>query len=1016
MSVSSLIFTLVDITALNSEIRLWGRTKEGQSVFARTRSFLPYFYVECDELNVVELEEKIGRAYKKKDKDEEDCFSSFIARVEVMHKIPIMGWQNGKTRKMWKITLNSPKYVSSCRQVLEHTGLNTYEGSILYVLRYLVDKGIGGNEWVQLDGARSIFEHSIDCDIKVEFDEIKRLTNEFSMGPIRWMAFDIEACRGGDGKGFVDAQEDIVSQIGCSIFDASSYALLDKRCFSMGGSIAKCPDGVEVEPFTDEAQMLLAWARYVKKENIDTIVTYNGDAFDWPYLFDRARVLGILEEFCVILSRDAERKAYIRKATFTSRAKGTRSDFEVVIEGRFTVDLYKVIQDAMKLRSFTLGNVAKDVLGDSKVEMDYQLIPVYQAGTPEQRAHLCYYCWYDADLCRKIMQARRIILNNAETARFAGVPFKFVVTKGQQVLSTSLILRFGGTRNVVIPSFTENQNDEKTKGATVQEALVGFYECWIVVLDFRSLYPSIIQDRNICYSTKVSRRWAEKHLGGPNDYWVPPIENCSYAFVAAHIWKGILPEIEETLFGKRQDAKADLKAATDPIVKEVLDCRQNTIKLRMNALYGYLKANTLCDKDLMEAVTGEGRNMIAISKELAEREFPGTTVIYGDTDSIFIRFDNGNVPSKEEAFRLGYDCAKRCTKIFTDGRVIPVHLLQMEKALKPCLLCSKKKYVGLMYLDDGKPPKVKSTGLETVRRDNALIASETMQSAVDFIVWEGKKSEAIELVQKTALDLYLGRVAFHRLIISKNLSKSWKHYEEKKSSQPHVTLAKKIKARMHITGEEEYHTGDRVKYVFVAGPKGGKKSDNAEDPLYALQNRLSIDYTYYVENQMMKPLLRIFTPILAPGETMKKLNSKGKWVTKSDNELRQLTAYRVLFTGDHMNKRIQRVNELTSTVGIVGFTRRLPTCMECNVRVPHGISLCSYCEPKRTAIYLRLLEELNEQDLDRWRAWTRCQSCVGDKHALKISCRNKDCDNFYQREKVCIDIEDLAGRIERLEF
>jgi len=810
---------------------------------------------------------------------------------------------------------------------------------------------------------------------------------------------------------------------------------------------------------------------------------------------------------------------------------------------------------------------------------------------------------------------------------------KFLITRGQQILTLSLLLRYGQRRGYVVPSSTESQNDEDTKGATVLEPLRGFYKCYILVLDFQSLYPSIIRDRNICYSTKTPLKWAKNHLR-PNDYFVPPIKGCNYCYVKEHIRVGLLAEIEETLFNKRLEAKADLKRETDPDKKDVLNGRQLAIKVRMNSIYGFLKANMVCDKDLMETVTSVGRNMIDQSKNLVESTYPGSQVVYGDsvtgdtpcllmnrqtrqmtircidtlcdnwymegdkemgyvdtylvwtetgwtpirriirhktekqiyrvttgsgivdctgdhglvrntgervnvaelnvgdkllhafpradafgrfskpmhptdsacvlnlprahrmeawlpqaigkrqaaityailrslgyhvsitaipnsnvykftlkefghlgkivsiepiggyegqyvydletknhhfqagvgqmivhnTDSIFVKF--GDHITLEEAFRLGHEAAGLCTNLFTKERLDigkkGVHVLQMEKAFKPLLLCGKKKYAGYKYMSVDAEPFVDSSGLENVRRDNALIASETQARCLDMILREGDYDGArsIAFVHDAIRELLMGRTEMSKLIISKNLSKSFKHYEDSGSMLPHVELAKKIKAR----GDEEYHTGDRVKYVVVSGVKGAKSSECAEDPAYVLWNRISIDYNYYVYNQMMKPLLRIFTPILAPNEKMTKINKDGKTVYINDAEITKLTAYKALFVGDHMMHKVHRVGG-----AIMKFAQKLPSCTGCGCRVtPDALyGLCKSCQSNAPVIYMKLMAEKNHLELATWKAWTRCQVCVGDKHVHNISCSNKDCDNFYQREKVVYDIEDLGEKLNK---
>lgn len=1172
-----LLFTVTEVT---NEYVFGRQHKTGRSVCARPCGFSPYFYSKET--------------------------SKVASRMEVVQKTPLMGYHPNGPEQMYQLFFDDLKSMNLARNQLEHKGIPTYEASIKYVFRYMADMDFGGNDWVEIKKPSIPTDERVSsCDIEVVYDarDIDRLPQMDELGEQLWLSFDIEACK--DGRGFVDPTKpgDRVTQIGMTLFD-SHYRILDKRCLSLGPSVAKLPEGVEVEIFgEDERAILLRFRDYIVQKDVDVFTGYNINGFDWWYLFERAKTLGIFKEFTQF-SKIPGRGCKLRPKMSSSAAKGARGGYELLCEGRYCMDMFDVIRDSLKLRSYSLGAVCKEVLNDSKVEMDYKLIPAYQAGTDEQRAHLCYYCWYDADLCRRLMEARMVIVNSIETGRVCGIPLKYL-SGGQQNLTMSLLLRYGNRRGFVIPSSTESQNDEDTQGATVLEPFRGFYKCWIIVLDFQSLYPSIIRDRNLCYSTKVPLKWAQAHLT-PRDYYVPPyVKNCNYAFVGPHIHRGILPQIETTLFNKRLEAKADLKREQDPQRKSVLDGRQLAIKVRMNSIYGFVKANKVCDKDLMETICAEGRSMIEQSKALIESTFPGSQVVYGDsvtgdtpclvdsmqlvqicdlsdgkwviradgkeyskpihesvwtecgwtrihcvirhrtdkpifrvktpmgivdctadhglvlkngkkrvsirelnvgdellhsfptkgtlgqpfvsisqrgklkaaqthltlsqlgfkvfvevngedeyvfttegsdspheileirkvtelyrgqyvydletenhhfhagvgqlivhnTDSVFVRFGDESM-STEEAFDLGERAARLCTELFSKDKPEPIHVLQREKGFRPFLLVGKKKYVGFKQMGPKEKPFVDSSGLETVRRDNAPIASTTMETCLRMIIEEGDYTaeRAIAHVHDQIRNLLTGRVEIHNLIISKNLSKSWEHYAESGVKMPHVELAKKIKARIHETGEEEYHTGDRVKYVIVQGLKGDKSSACAEDPLYVLENRLAIDYTYYIENQMMKPLMRIFTPILAPNEKMTKTSKKGIKSYINDKELSKLTAYKVLFTGPHMMRKVQ-----TGGGAITAFTVKIPTCIQCGCR--SSTKLCQACQPSEQLVQLRLIEEERRLQTQHWWTWTRCQVCVKDKHVHEISCNNKDCTNFYERSKVIIDIEDLFKKM-----
>ena len=638
------------------------------------------------------------------------------------------------------------------------------------------------------------------------------------------------------------------------------------------------------------------------------------------------------------------------------------------------------------------------------------------------------------------------LVNYIEAARVSGTPMKYFLDRGQQIHTTSLLLRYGNARGFVIPSMTESQNDEDSAGATVKDPICGMYADPVVTLDVQSLYPSIIRALNICYSTKCPTAWARANLK-EGDYVIPHNTSGDFCFVKRHIMQGLLPQMEETLFARRNEAKAQMKSEKDPEKKNVYNSKQNAIKVQMNSVYGYMKANTVCDKDLMESVTGEGRWMLDIYTEIVEREFPGSKVVYGDTDSIFIYFGPVSV---DEAFELGQQAADKCNAYFEKIDGAKIRVLVREKLFKPFLLIGKKKYTGNKCLGPGLPFKRDETGLENVRRDNALIGSETLDNVARMIIEEGdtKAERSIKYVHDQIRELLMGRIPMSKLIISKNLSKSFKHYEDSGTMQPHVELAKKIAARSHLTGEQLYYTGDRVPFVMLCGEKNAKSALLAEDPLYALEHRLPIDYRYYIENQMMRPLLRLLTPILAPKETkltkgvaknafqemlstrpaesmkktMKKGKNKGKKTNINDNELRGLTAYKALFIGSHMMATVHKVKlEEVKTVGtIAGFAKKLDTCLNCKCGIREkrdrsgesveGGHLCKGCEPKRSLVHLKLEMELNHLEMKKWSAWTQCQRCDKKLHG-DVACANKDCPNFYERHKVDIDLKDLRVKM-----
>jgi DNA polymerase elongation subunit (family B) len=1310
-------------------IRLFGATAEGISVCVEIDDFKPYFYADC-EANY-QYHEELNSSLLSMNRNlpsDRRCVLQFYETL----KTPFYEYQPEGHRKFSYIEFASIDYLKQARSLFEaghivkDTPVVTYESKTPYVLRFMVDHKIGGCMWIQIGKWRECPDMRVTSQYKLVASKwaVMPEPDRQELGDIRILHFDLEASKQG-GRGFVNAEYDPVTQIGCTV-TSTKYGIM-KRCVFSLGTLSILPHEVEgIAMGTNRQGVLLGLRDLIREYDVDIFSGYNIDSFDWPYLYQWAKTLLIDGEF-MDFSRDLDKPAYIKKKKFNSRGTGTRVDLEMGCVGRCNIDTMKVIKTLVKLRSYGLGNVAQLELGHSKVEMPYYLIPEYQNGTDEQRAHLAYYCWMDAHLCHELWEKRQILVMCVQQARVCKIPIDWLYSRGQQIRGDSQLLRRCQLRNFIIP--TGVKKGEKPDGAKVLDPIRGFHTDPVVTLDLQSLYPTIIRFYNICYSTVKALKWLKANLK-PTQYNVPP--GADYGFVDETVLAGILPEAETDLAAFRQQAKAMLKAAKTLDDKVLYNKLQEAIKLVMNSLYGYTYADSLPDGRLTAAVTGWGREILGDIKTCVESTFPGSEVIYGDSvtpdtailirsgrfiryvriddiprssewywspldgkeyatpelgievwtrDGVFTplkrlirhysqkniyrilthtgcvqvtedhslvtdkgdkvsplqvkvgdrllhstfpknpftyydvnsvlyncpyamglfygdgscgtydgkstwainntnteflkrarrelnlhymemefptydtlessgvyklcmtgenvrfivkiwrkmfytsqkekkipdelfhapdeiidlfmqgyydadgdkdphgyrRFDNkgqigaagltylsakrgykyslntrkdkldiyritttkksqrkdpwaikkieffghsddyvydletndhhfvagvGNIvvhntdsvfvkfkgATDDEAWDLGQRAAEICTTMLNNIRTSvgksSLHLLQREKKFNPFVLVSKKRYGGAKQMSPNDPITQAECGMETVRRDNALFASEPLAKCLQMILMEGdhKGERCVAYIHEQIRDLFAGRVDISKLIISKNLSK-----DKYKDKQPHVEVAKKMRER---NGDGPV-TGDRVKFVMTARVKGTINADAAEDPIYAMENRLPLDYDYYIENQMMKPLLRIMHLILDPTNPEKKL-------PKNEKDLKNLKAYKILFTGEHMRYRNQHV--VQRTTGISSFFVTQNRCLSCRAQCGTA-ALCKSCnvgEIRQTLQQdLGALQERQAQCLET------CRACVKDPNATNIPCANNDCDNFYRRIKVVVDIEDVVGKLNR---
>lgn len=327
---------------------------------------------------------------------------------------------------------------------------------------------------------------------------------------------------------------------------------------------------------------------------------------------------------------------------------------------------------------------------------------------------LCVFFVQDALLPLQLIEKLMLMVNYVEMARVTGVPITYLLTRGQQIKVVSQLYRKARQHDLVIPVRDVKPTEDKYEGATVIDPMKGYYTVPIATLDFASLYPSIMMGHNLCYSSLVGQSQLSRL--SPDDYTKTPTGDL---FVKPHVRKGILPEILTELLEARSNAKRLMKNSKDPFEQAVLNGRQLALKISANSVYGFTGAQVgaLPCLQISSSVTGFGRDMILETKKVVEEEYTiahgyehDATVIYGDTDSVMVKFGPESV---KESMRLGAEAATKVSQRF----VKPIKL-EFEKVYYPYLLMNKKRYAGLYWSSPDKWDKMDAKGIETVRRDS----------------------------------------------------------------------------------------------------------------------------------------------------------------------------------------------------------------------------------------------------------------------------------------------------------
>jgi DNA polymerase delta subunit 1 len=385
------------------------------------------------------------------------------------------------------------------------------------------------------------------------------------------LSFDIE-CQGRKGH-FPEAEKDPVIQIGNTVTVYGEKTPVVQNVFTLKGCLPIV--GAQVISSETEVEMLMKWRSFLEACDPDVITGYNVQNFDIPYLLDRAETLGKkskgISNFA-LWGRIRNNKAKMRDTTFQSAAYGKRNNKETTIDGRVIFDMLPYMQRNHKLSSYTLNSVCSEYLGQQKEDVHHSIISDLQNGSDEDRHRLAVYCLKDAALPQRLMDKLSVLVNYIEMARVTGVPMQFLITRGQQIKVFSMILRKCRIEKMLVPTLKKsgfNSDEVAYEGATVLDPIKSYYQVPIATLDFASLYPSIMQAYNLCYSTLVNPGDASKL--DPSTY--KKSEN-GHVFVNSEAKKGILPTILAELLAARKRAKKDMKNAPTEFERAVQNGRQ----------------------------------------------------------------------------------------------------------------------------------------------------------------------------------------------------------------------------------------------------------------------------------------------------------------------------------------------------------------------------------------------------------------------------------------------------------
>lgn len=816
-------------TGTKPVIRIFGKTEKGNSACVLYDKFWPYFYIKPKS--------ESGLLQKLQNTKE-------IKSAEWVDRLNPSGYHESQMRLL-KITLFNPQDVPRVRDTLISEGLaeEAYESDIMFKYRFMADNKIKGMQWIEVSGTRTPASSiKPPGHYATALRPIERIEN----ADLRFMALDIE-CLATDRSRPMDAKRDPIIMIALSFYP--EYR--EKKSLVL---VAKPAGEKDTAGFSDEKSMLEGLLKITDDYDPDIITGYNINGFDMPYLLERMRKLGLP----LTLGRCRDKGAFTKNI-------GMQESKIAVVPGRVVADSYQIVKRDpwVKFHRYNLDTIAKSMLQEQKHDVKFGEMEKLWNGSKDDLRRFIEYARKDAELSLRLITEKGLLNKFYEISKISGLLLQDCLGGQAPRVETMLLHEFFKS-GFVMPSKpskadlikkTKEREKHELKGATVLEPERGLHaQGCTIVLDFKSLYPSIMRTYNISPDTLL--------IGDDKPYIESPTGT---RFVDASVREGIVPRLLRQLLDARARARTDMKTAQGE-ARRILNAKQLAFKDLSNSVYGYtgyIRAR-LYMIDVANSITAFGRENLVKTKKLIEEKF-GCKIIYADTDSTFIKT---GITDMEEAKKMGEQISSYVT-----GNLPGFLELQFEKVYKTFLILSKKRYAGWSFVKENNEWKdgIEMKGIETVRRDWCPLVSELMQDVLEIMLKEGDVKKAIEKT-RTAIDtLKKGGMPAEKLTIVKGITKSLDSYD---GMLPHIELARKMRTR---NPQEPPKVGDRIGFVIIRGNQ--ILSKRAEDPEHARVHGLQIDPEYYIQNQIFPPLERIFDCI---GVEKSEILGNGKQMSLGD--------------------------------------------------------------------------------------------------------------------------------------
>ncbi len=676
-------------------------------------------------------------------------------------------WVAGKERPVLRVEVRFPWTVPAFRDRYRRPDDETsvIASDIPFFHRFLYDKGLGltvrGEVEDETPEARALYRVGRVVRFVVGPASDIRPAEPFRP-PLTYLSFDIE------------------------------NAIKERTIFTLCGVVQK--DGAETgfRLSGDERGILTAFVAKILESDPDVITGYNIGGYDIPLLIERAKALGLAD---LNVGRDNAPPDEAGERLWR-------------IHGRVVADAWWSARRDLHPKQETLEYVARTLLGDKKLDVDRRNIAAEWA---KDREAVMAYCEHDARLALRILQRLRSIEKAEDLATVAHLPLEEGLNGRTSQFIDALLIPLADARHVGVPMTRRARRDNPIEGGYVHTIRPGLYT-WVVVLDFKAMYPSIIIAKNLCFTTL-----------DPNGPTVAPGGTARFLTRAQR--RGLIPEILEELMARRDDFRRRAREATTEEDRAYFDGLQAAVKILMNSFYGVLASSfyRFTDKEIGAAITAFAREQITTI--IRELERAGHEVVYSDTDSVFVRSPE---PSLEGATRFGQEIARRFTVQGVTFEFQSVYEALFSHG-------AKKRYVGKTVW-----PKEELVirGYESRRTDAFDFQVEALNEIFGLVL-KGEPGPVLARARELVGQVQEGRVEPERLVIARSVRAEEEYNESTRENLPFLRIFKQLQA-------EGYDVIPGMKVAWIV--TDARKKPQAIEPWIAgrkLEGRP--DYEYYAD-------------------------------------------------------------------------------------------------------------------------------------------------------------------------